>query len=172
MRLHQASFRAISPQRLKCLWTLMIQHLKRAAHVWHSGALGQGEKAFPFSMESIPSEGLCCLIAWDVRGVWSGFGEYPWDVETSTVQPQSETHDEKQAPKWKYERAGSRPRCRMYRSITLILSDLQPDTRLLPLMINGAGLRVTNAVFLSSISLTAPRPLSTMKHLSNVACFV
>lgn len=45
MQLHQASFRAIALQRLKCLWTLMIQHFKRAAHVWHSGALGQEGKA-------------------------------------------------------------------------------------------------------------------------------
>ena len=83
MQLHQASFIAIALRRLKCLWTLMIQHFKRAAHVWHSGALGQEEKAC--------FNGKCFIrsvVLFYVRVVWSGFGECPWDVKTSTVQPQ------------------------------------------------------------------------------------
>lgn len=40
------------------------------------------------SMENVSSEELCCFIVWDLRAVWSGLGEHPRDVKTSSVQPQ------------------------------------------------------------------------------------
>lgn len=47
-----------------------------------------GKRRKHVSMENVSSEELCCYIVWDVRVVWSGLGEYPRDVKTSTVQPQ------------------------------------------------------------------------------------
>lgn len=66
-----------------------------------------GKRRRHVSMEKVSSEGLCCFIVWDVRVVWSGSGEYPWDVKISTVQPQ------------KHPRHGMKNRC-LSRSETIL----------------------------------------------------
>ena len=72
-QLQRASFTAIVLQHLKCLWTLMIQHFKRTAHVWHSRALGQEEKACSYGKYLIRSVG--CVV-------WSESSKCP-TAETS-----------------------------------------------------------------------------------------
>lgn len=67
----------------------MIQHFKRAAHVWHSGALGQAETACFSGKTFIRTVELFDSVGCDVRVVWSGLGEEHWDVQKPTVQPQS-----------------------------------------------------------------------------------
>lgn len=67
----------------------MSQHFKRAAHVWQNLAFGQEEKACLSGNLFMKT----CVVL--LRIVWSTF-EYPRDVITPTVPPDTKSGDEKQ----------------------------------------------------------------------------
>lgn len=119
MQLHQASFRAIALQRLKCLWTLMIQHFKRAAHVWHSRALGQEEKAC-FNGKCF----ICRVVLFYSVGCEGCVVWVPWVPLGCPTAASSKTCDEKQVFKQIWEHLGSEHRCEIHRCLAMLLSDM------------------------------------------------
>lgn len=81
---HQLESNSASVLCVKCLWTLMSQHFKRAAHVWQRRTFGQEEKACWSGNVFMKT---CVVLP---RIVWSEF-EHPRDVITPTVPPQTQS---------------------------------------------------------------------------------
>lgn len=86
-----------------------------------------GKRRKHVSMENVSSKELCCFKLCDVRVVWSGLRECPWDVTTSTVRPQG--HLRHAIKNCRLSRSTVKASwqwywCQMYKCQAMLLSDL------------------------------------------------